>query len=92
MPLCQVRDVTVHTGSEDGALCVTHSEVDKLGFEHDSELLQLEQRMAFQKDASRTAFPITDGRLEMSLSWLPQFPGYMQLSLHIFGTNQLNSL
>lgn len=93
MPLCQVRDATVHTVSEDGAVCVTRSDVDKIVFEHDSELPQLEPRMALQKDTSRTVFAITDGRLDMLLSRLPQFPGYMQFSLHhIFGTNQLNFL
>ena len=73
--LCQVRDVTVHTGSEGGALCVTCSEVDKPVFEHESALLQLEQRMALQKDASRTVFPVIDGRLDTSRSL--QFSGYL---------------
>lgn len=90
MPLCQVRDVTVHTGLEDGALCVIHSQMDKPVFEYESALLQLEQTMALQKDASRTVFPVIDGRLDTLFSCSLQFSGYLQFSLHhdVFWKNQ----
>lgn len=51
-----------------------------------SALLQLEQRIALEKDASRTLLPVIDGRLDMLLSCSLRLPAIFTPSQYPWNT------